>query len=81
MSNLLLVSTLQSKLDEGKCPLPSAGSCPEGPEVQSEAVQRVLLQRETEVREGGHGPFPPLLRGSADSVHCTSDDAFTVYSL
>ncbi|XP_070108775.1 pericentrin isoform X35 [Equus caballus] len=49
MSNLLLVSTLQSKLDEGKCPLPSAGSCPEGPEVQSEAVQRVLLQRETEI--------------------------------
>ncbi|XP_070345210.1 pericentrin isoform X22 [Equus asinus] len=49
MSNLLLVSTLQSKLDEGKCPLPSAGSCPEGPEVQSEAVQRVLLQRESEI--------------------------------
>ncbi|XP_045708339.1 pericentrin isoform X2 [Phyllostomus hastatus] len=51
MSNLLLVSTLQSKLDESKCPLPAADSCPEGPEVQLEAVQRALLQRESEVLE------------------------------
>ncbi|XP_053513561.1 pericentrin isoform X12 [Artibeus jamaicensis] len=51
MSNLLLVSTLQSKLDEGKCPLPAADSRPEGSEVQLEAVQRALLQRENEVLE------------------------------
>ncbi|KAM5334044.1 pericentrin isoform 2-T2 [Glossophaga mutica] len=51
MSNLLLVSTLQSKLDEGRCPLPAADSRPEGPEVQLEAVQRALLQRESEVLE------------------------------
>ncbi|XP_036921050.1 pericentrin isoform X4 [Sturnira hondurensis] len=51
MSNLLLVSTLQSKLDEGKCPLPAADSRPEGSEVQLEAVQRALLQRESEVLE------------------------------
>lgn len=49
MSNLLLVSTLQSKLDEGRCPVPPADSCPEGPEVQLEAVQRALQQRESEV--------------------------------
>uniref|UniRef100_A0A8D1W8S5 Pericentrin/AKAP-450 centrosomal targeting domain-containing protein n=1 Tax=Sus scrofa TaxID=9823 RepID=A0A8D1W8S5_PIG len=47
--NLLLVSTLQSKLDEGKCPVPPVGGSSEGPEVQLEAVQRVLLQREDEV--------------------------------
>ncbi|XP_024418336.2 pericentrin isoform X3 [Desmodus rotundus] len=51
MSNLLLVSTLQSKLDEGKCPLPAADRGPEGPEVQLETVQRALLQRESEVLE------------------------------
>uniref|UniRef100_G1P9H7 Pericentrin n=1 Tax=Myotis lucifugus TaxID=59463 RepID=G1P9H7_MYOLU len=49
MSNLLLVSTLQSKLDEGKCSVPPVDSCPEGPEIQLEAVQRALLQRESEV--------------------------------
>uniref|UniRef100_A0A8D0MAJ2 Pericentrin/AKAP-450 centrosomal targeting domain-containing protein n=1 Tax=Sus scrofa TaxID=9823 RepID=A0A8D0MAJ2_PIG len=46
--NLLLVSTLQSKLNEGKCPVPPVGGSSEGPEVQLEAVQRVLLQREDE---------------------------------
>ncbi|XP_054569606.1 pericentrin [Eptesicus fuscus] len=49
MNNLLLVSTLQSKLDEGKCSVPPVDSCPEGPEIQLEAVQRALLQRESEV--------------------------------
>ncbi|KAF5921579.1 hypothetical protein HPG69_009148 [Diceros bicornis minor] len=49
MSNLLLVSTLQSKLDEGKCPVPPVDSRPKGPEVQLEAVQRALLQRESEI--------------------------------
>ncbi|XP_070263127.1 pericentrin isoform X4 [Myotis yumanensis] len=49
MSNLLLVSTLQSKLDEGKCSVPPVDSCPEGSEIQLEAVQRALLQRESEV--------------------------------
>ncbi|XP_066115230.1 pericentrin isoform X3 [Saccopteryx bilineata] len=49
MSNLLLVSTLQSKLDEGRGPVPPVDSCPEGPEIQLEALQRVLLQREDEV--------------------------------
>ncbi|XP_030878372.1 pericentrin-like, partial [Leptonychotes weddellii] len=49
MSNLLLVSTLQSKLDEGRCPVPPAGSCPEGPEARLEAAQRALQQRDSEV--------------------------------
>ncbi|XP_016067354.1 PREDICTED: pericentrin [Miniopterus natalensis] len=49
MSNLLLVSTLQSKLDEGKCSVLPVDSCPEGPEIQLEAVQRALIQRESEV--------------------------------
>nr|XP_031317003.1 pericentrin isoform X3 [Camelus dromedarius] len=49
MSNLLLVSTLQSRLDEGKCPVPPAGSSLEGPEVRLEALQRALLEREDEV--------------------------------
>ncbi|XP_072826988.1 pericentrin [Vicugna pacos] len=49
MSNLLLVSTLQSRLDEGKCLVPPAGSSLEGPEVRLEALQRALLEREDEV--------------------------------
>ncbi|KAF3815553.1 hypothetical protein GH733_016826, partial [Mirounga leonina] len=53
MSNLLLVSTLQSKLDEGRCPVPPAGSCPEGPEAQLEAAQRALQQRDSEASVGG----------------------------
>ncbi|XP_039078067.1 pericentrin [Hyaena hyaena] len=44
-----VLSTLQSKLDEGKCPTPPAGTCPEGPEIQLEAVQTALRQRESEV--------------------------------
>lgn len=52
MNNLLLVSTLQSKLDEGKCSVPPVDSCPEGPEIQLEAMQKALLQRESEVRGG-----------------------------
>ncbi|KAF0884242.1 PCNT protein, partial [Crocuta crocuta] len=43
-----VLSTLQSKLDEGKCCTPSAGTCPEGPEIQLEAVQTALRQRESE---------------------------------
>ncbi|XP_057402113.1 pericentrin isoform X6 [Balaenoptera acutorostrata] len=49
MSNLLLVSTLQSTLDEGKCLGSPAGNCPDDPEVQLEARHRALLQREDEV--------------------------------
>ncbi|KAM8816839.1 pericentrin [Rhynchonycteris naso] len=49
MSNLLLVSTLQSKLDEGRGPVPPVDGCPEGPKIQLEALQRALLQREDEV--------------------------------
>ncbi|XP_059777750.1 pericentrin isoform X1 [Balaenoptera ricei] len=49
MSNLLLVSTLQSTLDEGKCLGSPAGSRPDDPEVQLEARHRALLQREDEV--------------------------------
>uniref|UniRef100_A0A667GHY3 Pericentrin/AKAP-450 centrosomal targeting domain-containing protein n=1 Tax=Lynx canadensis TaxID=61383 RepID=A0A667GHY3_LYNCA len=44
-----VVSTLHSKLDEGSCPTPPAGTCPESPEVQLEAVQTALRQRESEV--------------------------------
>ncbi|XP_008062764.1 pericentrin [Carlito syrichta] len=49
MNNLLLVSTLQSKLDEGRCPVLPLGSPPKGSEVQLEATQRALLQCESEV--------------------------------
>nr|XP_054398686.1 pericentrin isoform X6 [Pongo abelii] len=49
MSSLLLVSTLQSTLDAGRCPEPPSGSLPEGPEVQLEVTQSALLQRESEV--------------------------------
>ncbi|XP_022452521.2 pericentrin isoform X2 [Delphinapterus leucas] len=49
MSNLLLVSTLQSKLDEGKCLGSPAGNRPDDAEVQLEAVHRTLLQHEDEV--------------------------------
>lgn len=52
MSNLLLVSTLQSKLDEGKCLGSPAGNRPDDAEVQLEAVHRTLLQHEDEVRVG-----------------------------
>lgn len=62
MSNLLLVSTLQSKLDEGRCPVPPAGGCPDGPDVQLEAVRRALQQRESEASVGGSEELP-LLRG------------------
>lgn len=51
MSQLLLVSTLQ--------PGPPAGSRPEGPDVQLDAVQSALRQREHEASGG--------LRGSARS--------------
>ncbi|XP_066891403.1 pericentrin isoform X4 [Kogia breviceps] len=49
MSNLLLVSTLQSKLDEGKCLGSPAGNRPDDAEVQLEAVHRTLLQHEDKV--------------------------------
>ncbi|XP_054961131.2 pericentrin isoform X4 [Pan paniscus] len=49
MSSLLLVSTLQSTLDAGRCPEPPSGSPPEGPEVQLEVTQRALLRHESEV--------------------------------
>ena len=53
MSNLLQVSALQSRLDEGKCPVPPEGGRPDHAEAQLEAVQGALRQREAEVR-GGH---------------------------
>ena len=53
-----MVSTLQSKLDEGSCPTPPAGTCPESPEVQLEAVQTALRQRESEASVGGRGGLP-----------------------
>ena len=56
-----MVSTLQSKLDEGKCPVPPVGGSSEGPEVQLEAVQRVLLQREDEVGAGSATRARPSL--------------------
>ncbi|XP_060054826.1 pericentrin isoform X4 [Erinaceus europaeus] len=49
MGHLLLVSTLQSRLDEARCPLPATGSHPEDADAQLEMVQQVLLQRESEV--------------------------------
>ncbi|XP_055425854.1 pericentrin isoform X14 [Bubalus kerabau] len=49
MSNLLQVSALQSRLDEGKCPVPPEGGRPDHAEAQLEAVQGALRQREAEV--------------------------------
>uniref|UniRef100_A0A2K5S9Z1 Pericentrin n=1 Tax=Cebus imitator TaxID=2715852 RepID=A0A2K5S9Z1_CEBIM len=49
MSSLLLVSTLQSTLDAGRCPEPPAGSPPQSPETPLEVTQSALLQRESEV--------------------------------
>ncbi|KAI4589547.1 hypothetical protein MJG53_000596 [Ovis ammon polii x Ovis aries] len=49
MCNLLQVSALQSRLDEGKCPVPPEGGCHDRAEAQLEAVQGALRQREAEV--------------------------------
>ncbi|XP_054982112.1 pericentrin isoform X4 [Sorex araneus] len=49
MSHLLLVSSLQSRLDEAKCPMPAPGGHLEDPQGQLEAAQEVLQQRENEV--------------------------------
>ncbi|KAL1288629.1 PCNT [Ovibos moschatus] len=49
MSNLLQVSALQSRLDEGKCPVPPEGGRHDRAEAQLEAVQGALRQREAEV--------------------------------
>ncbi|XP_017907949.1 PREDICTED: pericentrin isoform X5 [Capra hircus] len=49
MSNLLQVSALQSRLDEGKCPVPPDGGCHDRAEAQLEVVQGALRQREAEV--------------------------------
>ncbi|XP_070652465.1 pericentrin isoform X3 [Bos indicus] len=49
MSNLLQVSALQSRLDEGKCPVPPEGGRPDRAEAQLEAMQGALRQREAEV--------------------------------
>ncbi|KAJ1070593.1 hypothetical protein K5549_003572 [Capra hircus] len=49
MSNLLQVSALQSRLDEGKCPVPPDGGRHDRAEAQLEVVQGALRQREAEV--------------------------------
>ncbi|XP_069422898.1 pericentrin isoform X6 [Ovis canadensis] len=49
MCNLLQVSALQSRLDEGKCPVPPEGGCHDRAEAQLEAAQGALRQREAEV--------------------------------
>lgn len=64
-----MLSTLQSKLDEGKCPTPPAGTCPEGPEIQLEAVQTALRQRESEASVGPRGLSSA--QGCA-GLHCSS---------
>ncbi|XP_061280060.1 pericentrin isoform X12 [Bos javanicus] len=51
MSNLLQVSALQSRLDEGKCPVPPEGGRPDRAEAQLEAMQGALRQREAEVSD------------------------------
>ncbi|XP_055271726.1 pericentrin isoform X5 [Moschus berezovskii] len=48
-SNLLPVSVLQSRRDEGKCLVPPEGGRPDCAEAQLEAVQGALRQREAEV--------------------------------
>nr|XP_020732764.1 pericentrin isoform X5 [Odocoileus virginianus texanus] len=49
MKNMLQVSALQSRRDEGKCPVPPEGSRPDHAEAQLEAVQGALRQQEAEV--------------------------------
>lgn len=56
-SQLLLVSTLQ--------PVPPAGSRPEGPKVQLDAVQSALRQREREASAGAPGLRPLGAAGGA----------------
>lgn len=55
MKNLLQVSALQSRRDEGKCPVPPKGSHPDHAEAQLEAVQGALRQQEAEVRGATQG--------------------------
>ncbi|KAB0373803.1 hypothetical protein FD755_014059 [Muntiacus reevesi] len=49
MKNLLQVSALQSRRDEGKCPVPPEGGCLDHAEAQLEAMQEALRQQEAEV--------------------------------
>ncbi|XP_043729926.1 pericentrin isoform X5 [Cervus elaphus] len=49
MKNLLQVSALQSRRDEGKCPVPPEGGCLDHTEAQLEAMQEALRQQEAEV--------------------------------
>ncbi|XP_077651566.1 pericentrin isoform X2 [Urocitellus parryii] len=48
-SDVILVPLPQSRTPEGRCPMPPRGSPREGPEVLSEALQRALLQHESQV--------------------------------
>ncbi|XP_022371928.1 pericentrin isoform X2 [Enhydra lutris kenyoni] len=66
-SQLPLMSTLQ--------PVPPAGSRPEGPEVQSDAVQRVLRQREHEVLD-----LKEQLEKIKDDLACKSDEVLHLNS-
>ncbi|XP_047573599.1 pericentrin isoform X2 [Lutra lutra] len=66
-SQLLLMSTLQ--------PVPPAGSRPEGPEVQSDAVQRVLQQREHEVLD-----LKEQLEKIKDDLACKSNEVLHLNS-
>ena len=63
MKNLLQVSALQSRRDEGKCLVPPEGGRPDHAEAQLEAVQGALRQQEAEVRGATQGV--PLLSVSA----------------
>ncbi|KAG3284183.1 pericentrin, transcript variant X10 [Ictidomys tridecemlineatus] len=48
-SDVILVPLPQSRTPEGRCPMPPRASPLEGPEVLSEALQRALLQHESQV--------------------------------
>ncbi|XP_071471064.1 pericentrin isoform X11 [Marmota flaviventris] len=48
-SDVILVPLPQSRTPEGRCPMPPRGSPREGAEVLSEALQRALLQHESQV--------------------------------
>ncbi|XP_032943897.1 pericentrin isoform X2 [Rhinolophus ferrumequinum] len=63
LSTLLSVSTRQARQDEGRRPWPPVGHCPEGPEVQLEAVQRAHLPQDSKA----------CLQNGENEIMCVSE--------
>lgn len=70
MSNLLQVSALQSRLDEGKCPVPPDGGRHDRAEAQLEVVQGALRQHEAEVRGATQGTPSLFVSAGASLLVC-----------